>query len=335
MRNAVSIMIAVLVLTGCGTIGINGANKRQGTPDARFLMLIPTDAQPELVLDGSTYEPGLTPTEGPTWFGGVLYFSNYYWYTREFGTSREGGLIAWRPGGEPRVLNEHIQPCGTMAMANGNLAVCDILGHRLAEMTPDGQVVRTLADTCGDIPLDYPNDLVIDARGGIYFTAPRTERYGVGQPFSAICYLSPDGTVRRVVDMTPESYPNGCLLSPDGGTFYFTDSRDRYVWACDVLSDGMLGERRIFGKFALPDGEQRSSVADGMAMDTSGNLYATSVRGIQVFGVDGVMLGEIPFPLRPSNCIFGGPDRSVLYATCENRLYALKTTATGFEYPLK
>ncbi len=44
----------------------------------RFYTIISRDAAPELVLDGAVSKPGLTFTEGPSWLGGKLYFSNYY-----------------------------------------------------------------------------------------------------------------------------------------------------------------------------------------------------------------------------------------------------------------
>ena len=67
-----------------------------------------------------------------------------------------------------------MQSNGTIAARNGNLLVCDMFGHRVVEVDPaTGRVVRVVLDKVNGKPIDGPNDLVMDAKGGLYITDPQ------------------------------------------------------------------------------------------------------------------------------------------------------------------
>ena len=65
------------------------------------------------------------------------------------------------------------------------------------------------------------------------------------------------------------------------------------------------------------------ATADGMTVDRQGNLYVTTVEGIEVFQSSGDFWGVLPVPKQPSNCTFGGSDRSILYITAREGLYEI------------
>ena len=191
----------------------------------KFRAIIPATAKPRLIHDGAKGAPGLTFTEGPAWTNGRLYFSNYYMFWKPFGSIHQGGPMVVEPDGKVRILDTTMQTCGMIALGNGNLAVCDLIGHRIMEMSPEGKYVRVLADKCEGIELDGPNDLVVDAKGGIYFSDPQSSKKKKKTlPGNAIFYIRPEGTVVRVTGWSEFDFPNGCILSPDGGTFYLNDS---------------------------------------------------------------------------------------------------------------
>jgi sugar lactone lactonase YvrE len=49
-----------------------------------------------------------------------------------------------------------------------------MFGHRVVELDPvNGRVIRVLLDRINGRPIDGPNDLVMDAQGGIYVTDPQ------------------------------------------------------------------------------------------------------------------------------------------------------------------
>jgi gluconolactonase len=205
------------------------------------------------------------------------------------------------------------------------------------EMSPEGKMVRVLADKFDGIELDGPNDLVIDAKGGIYFTDPQSgTKKKKTLPGRAVFYRTPEGKVVRVTAWNETVFPNGCILSPDGKTFYLDDSGSDVVWAFDVNPDGTLAKKRAFANLVAPGKKGAAggrSNADGMTIDTLGNIYVTAYGCIQVFDETGEFLGVIEFPEGPSNCIFGGKDMKTLYATCRDCIYSVETNVAGLSYP--
>ena len=94
-----------------------------------------------------------------------------------------------------------MQSNGTVAAKNGNLIVCDMFGHRVVEVEPaTGRVVRVVLDKINGKPIDGPNDLVMDAKGGLYITDPQfTPEAQKSQPGKQVYYVAPDGTAKVVI----------------------------------------------------------------------------------------------------------------------------------------
>ena len=189
---------------GCDALDVFWAPRRDYTDKMnavyeRYHRIIPKDAEVELVVDGATQGPGLTFTEGPSWMDGKLYFSSMFFSTEWAGDPKRSALVEMDPDGAYRYISQgKMQTNGTMPLGNGNLAVCDMFGHRVIEMNTKGRVIGTLASEYNGKRLDGPNDLVIDAKGGIYFTDPQfipDERQQEGR---AVYYRRPDGEIVRV-----------------------------------------------------------------------------------------------------------------------------------------
>ena len=149
---------------------------------------------------------------------------------------------------------------------------------------------RVLADNFQGKPLGRLNDLVVDRRGGVYFT--------VGGAF----YVGPGG---RVTSVGEDIHANGIMLSPDEKTLYVTNGP--IVLAFDVLPDGTVKKRRDFGKL------EAGGSGDGLAVDAAGRLYVTSNPGVQVFSPSGQYIGVIPTPRGVISVAFSGPDKKTLY----------------------
>jgi len=319
---------------------------------AAYHAIIPEDAKVELVVDGAVEGPGLIFGEGPSWLNGKLYFSSMYFSQSWEGDPKRSRLVEMDPDGTYRyIIDGKMQTNGTMPMRNGHLAVCDMFGHRVIEVTTKGRVVRTLANRYGGKLLDGPNDLVIDAKDGIYFTDPQfTPDEKKNQPGRSVYYRKPNGKIIRVIEPDEFAMPNGVILSPDGKTLYVNNTydnetwwnvdsdKDNYVWAYDVNEDGTLSNGRRFGKLYLApdvlDREGRSSSADGMTIDTEGNLYVATQMGIQILNKNGEFVGIINFPVMPVSCCFGGDDMKTLYAVCYDKVYRIRTNVTGVKFPL-
>ena len=191
---------------------------------------------------------------------------------------------------------------------------------------------RDLTRGDGKRPLTAINDLIADARGGVYFTDPHTRPIVPGRKVH-VYYLPPGSQTARVVDDTIVR-PNGLTLTLDGKTLLVDDTVGADVFAFDVRKDGSLANRRVFAKLNdIPQGED--SGADGMAIDREGRVYITSMRGVQVFDAAGRYLGTIAVPRRPTNVAFAGPGKGVLYITAREGVYRIRTLTRGPERPGK
>jgi gluconolactonase len=194
-----------------------------------------------------------------------------------------------------------------------------------------------LADQFEGRPFGLPNDLVIDRKGGVYFTdtAPAFREdvpsYTGAKP--ALYYIKPGGELVRLTEDVER--PNGIQLSPDEAILYAT-SADGIV-AFDVNPDGTVRNRRIFATLAgttrTPKGIQ--GAADGIAVDAEGRLYAATGIGVQVFSSEGKALGTIPTPRPAQNLAFAGPAKKTLFVVGRGAAYKISMLAQGLSHRAK
>jgi len=208
--------------------------------------------------------------------------------------------------------------------------------------------VTVLADNFEGKRLNIPNDLVIDPELRVWFTDPFYE--AAAGPWSndrrhkdldhdSVYRLDPVAgggyKINRVTFDTTR--PNGLLFSLDYKTLYVAQSgrektEKRQLRAYPVREDGSLGTGEVLHDF----GEHRG--IDGMRLDAEGNIIATAgweLGGpgprIYVFSPSGEVQHMHPVPCkRPTNCCFGGDDRSTLYVTTiEGLLLRAQTDRRG------
>jgi gluconolactonase len=180
----------------------------------------------------------------------------------------------------------------------------------------------TIAETVDSLPLVNPNDLVVDARGGIYFTDQLASRFRPPPSVRTkplIVYIRPDGRVVSASDQVGN--PNGISLSPDGRILYAANGPT--IVAFDVQPDGALRNFRTFATFS-------GGNADSMCIDAEGRLYV-AIDGVQVFSPLGEYLGTIPTPLRAQSCAFAGPEKKTLYIVGGGAVYKVAMLAQGIQ----
>ncbi len=230
-----------------------------------YRAIIPEDAKLELVVDGKKTKPELNFSEGPKWMNGKIYFSNMYFDQNFNASPKKSSTVELDPNGSYKNITEgKMQTNGLYPYKNGNLIVCDMMGHRVVEMTTKGEVVKVLADKYDGKLIDGPNDVVTDAKGGFYFTDPQfTMEPKKFQPGRAVYYVSPEGKVTRLTEPNEFAMPNGIVLSPDGKTLYINNcyddeswfpvnsAKDNFIWAYDVNPDGTISNGRKFAKLFL------------------------------------------------------------------------------------
>lgn len=298
--------------------------------------IVPAGAKLTKVTGGIQFDTG----GSPCWIDGELFFTNNIFDPRE-----NAKTYRMPDGGEAEIIR---QPNGVTTSlhnsGNGTLYCCEMIGHRVTEIDKDGNVVRTVADSYNGKRLDGPNDMVLDAKGGIYFT---DSRFSPGeelvQDTPAVYYVKPDGSLIRVIDDL--TFPNGVDLSPDGSILYVMNTRGpdkgEAVYAYDVNADGTVTNKRVFCTVKLTEAnmakEDGTSGADGCGVDSAGNLYVCTTQGIgiQVFNAEGTYLGDINTEQALNNMYFGGPDLKTLYASVKDGIYAIKLNIPGLPDPLK
>lgn len=194
---------------------------------------------------------------------------------------------------------------------------------------------RVLVDNFQGKKFGRPNDLVVDKRGGVYFTDPGPNvPAGQAAPADAlppsVYYLNPKGELHLLDNTVPR--PNGIQLSRDEKTLYVNNSYGEYVLAYDIKKDGTVGNRRDFAKLEgfSKTATGTSSGADGLAVDAAGRVFVASTAGVQVFSSKGEHLGTIALPKAPQNLAFAGPGKKTLYIVGRGAAYRIQTLTKGY-----
>src|ERR1700733_5598120 len=134
--------------------------------------------------------------------------------------------------------------------------------------------VEVLTDRYEGKRYNSPNDVVVDAKGRIWFTDPfyGEDRSALELDTEAVYRIDADGAVSRVLSQPQIERPNGLAITPDARTLYVIDSHTRpggkrKVWSLDVAEDGRVSGQRLVFDFG------RGRGGDGMRLDEQGNLW--------------------------------------------------------------
>jgi gluconolactonase len=176
--------------------------------------------------------------------------------------------------------------------------------------------------------------VTIDSKGRLYFT---------DLPGGAVYRLDGPRQLTRILAAPDIQRPNGIQVAPDDKTLYVIEANGaqggaRMIRAFDLRPDGTVGKMRVHYNF------YPGRSADGMSIDTQGNLYASAgmgqlrgtsetldtKTGIYVISPQGKLLKFTPIPEDYiTNNAFGGPDMKTLYVTAGKTLYKLRTEIAG------
>jgi gluconolactonase len=206
----------------------------------------------------------------------------------------------------------------------GRLVTCADENEQLWAISPDRKIKVLLRDV-GGRRLNGPNDLWIDARGGIYFTDPyyqrpywtRTKPEMDGERV----YYLPSGASEARVVAADVVKPNGIVGTPDGRYLYVADIGGGRTYKYVIGTDGSLTDRQLF----VMQG------SDGMTLDERGDVYLTG-DGVTVYDTGGRKIAHIPVPESwTANLCFGGRDKKTLFITASEGLYVIRMQVRGVE----
>lgn len=264
--------------------------------------------------------------------------------------------------------------CPVWDPERATLGWVDVYNHRVHQFDPargldryveTGEVVAAIALTDSDRLLLALRDRLalldlttgkLEARCRIELGHPDTRlndgkcdaqgRFWVGSisknPGEAALYrYDPDGSLH--VMETGLTISNGLGWSPDGGTFYLTDSPTKKIYAYRFDPEsGSISDRRV-----LVDLGEEAVEPDGLTVDRAGHLWSALWNGWSVvcFDADGRELERQELPVqRPTSLTFGGAALTDLYVTsasvglsqsevqrgiCAGDLFRISTGAAG------
>jgi gluconolactonase len=297
------------------------------------------------VVNDKRFEQFMVPGEslrklwtGAVWAEGPVYFA-------------EGGYVLWSDIPNDRLMrwsakdgaSVHMKPCGYMnghtRDLQGRLISCEHGNRRVSRQEKDGKVV-TVVDRYRGKRLNSPNDVVVKSDGTVWFTDPPygilSDREGhkseseLGKNY--VFRFDPgSGDLRIVADDFDK--PNGICFSPDEKQVYIADtgashSKEgrHHIRVFDVVDGQKLSGGKVFA--AISPG-----FADGLRVDSQGNVWTSAGDGIQVYSPRAELLGKALVPEVVANLTFGGPGKDTLFITATTSLYAIKVKARGAQRP--
>jgi gluconolactonase len=262
----------------------------------------------ELITIGDTFRF----TEGPVWDAAhkVLFFSDID-ANRIYQLALPDTITVFR---EPSNKSN-----GLVFDGEGCLLAAEHGSRSVTRTLKDG-TIETMVESYQGKQLNSPNDLTLRADGTIYFTDPTygLERRQPGVDFMGLYRLKKSGEV--VLEGKFDKSPNGLAFSPDQKTFYLALTTGNQVMAFEAAEDGSIQGGREFVMVPQPD---------GMTIDRSGNLYVAGLEGVYIFSPAGNHLGVIKTRRQPTNCEFGGINRTTLFITAREALYSIELPAAG------
>ena len=204
----------------------------------------------------------------------------------------------------------------------------------------------TLASHYQNMQLNGTNDGVMHSDGSIYFTDPpigldfvfdnnsqlvakdRHANKVVNKriqetPYAGIYRLSTSGELTLLNDTL--TVPNGIGLSPDEKTLYVavSDKKASAWFAFDVRENGTLtNKQKFYDTQHLIGKEGDQGYPDGMAVHSSGVIFATGPGGVWLFDQQGKVLAKIKTGLLTSNCTFS-TDEQYLFITADDYLLSI------------
>jgi sugar lactone lactonase YvrE len=241
--------------------------------------------------------------EGPRWFEGLLWMSDMLGEAVHTVTLDGSVTTLDLPGHAPSGLG--FRPDGTLLIVST---------ERRVVLRYDGDAVTEVADLSGIAPASL-GDMVIDAGGRAYIGSQAREG-------GIIARLDPDDSVTLVAENL--DFPNGMVITPDGGTLIVAESIGRRLTAYDIDAGGGLSGRRVFA-----DG--LDGPPDGIALDDAGGVWTSMTLAHQFERVvaGGAVTDRIDIGDRAAiACMLGGPDRRTLFLVSSSDAYPARLVGT-------
>ena len=243
----------------------------------------------------ATLAEGFAFLEGPRWHNGQLWVSDMH---------DDRVLTVDLAGRSETVVEVPGQPSGLGWLPDGRLLVVSMTDRRLLRLDASG--LNVVADLSA-VATFHCNDMVVDAHGRAYVGNFGYDfEAGMPRRSAALALVLPDGTVHTAAEDL--EFPNGAVLTPDGGTLIVAESFGARLTAFDVGANGRLSRRRIWAAL-------QGAVPDGICLDAEGAMWIASPLSKEVLRVreGGQVMERLPTSAQAIACMLGGPDRRTLF----------------------
>ena len=241
--------------------------------------------------------------EGPRWHQDRLWFSDFYAH-RVYSLGLDGDLTT--------ELELEGQPSGLGWLPDGSLLVVRMELRQVWRRWPDGRFEQH-ADLA-DYSAFLCNDMVVDAQGRAYvgnfgfdldteMRARGAESVIADHPQTCLALVQADGSVSDAAPGERFSFPNGMVITPDGGTLIVAETFAGRLTALDIGTDGQLSNRRAWAP-TWP------RVPDGICLDASGAVWIANPLASEcaLIAPGGEVLEVIETAgLNCYACMLGGP----------------------------
>ena len=250
---------------------------------------MPSTYKASLLLDALAFP------ESPRWHDGKLWFSDMFMHSV---------MTVTADGAAETVVSVPQQPSGLGWLPDGRLLVVSMHDRRLLRLDPAG---LTVVAELGDMAHYHCNDMVVDGQGRAYIGNFGFD-FLAKQPAKAtvLILVTPDGKKRVAAgDML---FPNGSVITPDGGTLIVAETYRARLTAFTIAADGSLTGRRVWAQL-------KGATADGICLDAEGAVWAASPISSEIVRVreGGEITHRIAVETQGIACMLGGEDRRTLF----------------------
>jgi sugar lactone lactonase YvrE len=240
--------------------------------------------------------------EGPVWDpdGQALYVLDIQAQKIVRFTPADGSLTSWETPMRP----------GAMAMREGGGAVV-AMQNRVAALDLDTGAFTPIATAATQAFGAIFNDGKVDRQGRFVIGSCCS---GIENPRPIGGIFSLDANHHFALIEKGITFSNGPCFSPDGRTFYFSDSAEYACYAYDY--DGATGA--ISNKRLFVETRPHGGMPDGATVDADGLVWMAIFRGgkIVAFRPDGKVERVVDMPVSLTvSTMFGGPNLDQLYVT--------------------
>jgi sugar lactone lactonase YvrE len=167
------------------------------------------------------------------------------------------------------------------------------------------------------LPVDYwrnENDFpgMVEKKKPYQYVSPdRSTFIPAGEDFvtGELYYGSKIHDVLRAFGLAPMS---------SGQTVYVSDESEQKTYSATVGDEGALTNVKLLVERG----------GESVAQDSEGNVYVAAGQ-IYVYNQSGKLIDTIDVPERPSQILFGGPDRKTLFIAARSSLYAVQMRISG------